>query len=643
VQWGEGKLIIKSIQEMILLLASFPNLYPDELLYSGIARYHQRSGNQGFKQTVEDLYGHRLVSSTIDLPSYLRELADRLSIDYAVDKLINKHTLLPYYAPFLSEECYKKAVTLMEIGSPWGMVHVQLGLPACRVKNPDYLRFCSKCNQEDRAKFGEPYWHRVHQLPGVLLCPNHHIMLTCSKVWFSTKDHKHEFIPLSELEDLSQKPTPFVLQEWDHLLYIAEQSKQLLDNSLLPIGLEVLRQKYIQKLRSLGFVSNSGKKKMNSIVTEFKGFYGDEFLRFSFSDIRADSKETWIHKLFRKPKNSCHPLRHLLVLRFLKENIDLITKNRAYLPFGAGPWPCLNKASDHYGETVINECKIHSCTKTRQPIGVFTCSCGFVYSRRGTDLTIDDQYRRGRVKLFGHVWMNRLKELSQAGSSMRSMAAILGVDAGTVKNQLAKLNGDSKKCVKQLTQELRVRRNRMLKTITLYKDKGRKTIQLMNAKDYVWLYRNDREWLFQHLPDRNHTKSTGRRADWEARDQEISQLTIMAIQKIKQFNPPIRISISEVGRHINQRVFLEKHLDKLPRTKELLMKSKETTDEFQVRRLEWAATKIKNEEMNLKGWRLFKVAGISRDISECVFQKVRDLLFEHDNLFVTKLKSKIDH
>lgn len=155
------------------------------------------------------------------------------------------------------------------------------------------------------------------------------------------------------------------------------------------------------------------------------------------------------------------------------------------------------------------------------------------------------------------------------------------------------------------------------------------------------MYRYDRDWLFQQLPHGKNPKSTFRRVDWKARDQENFQLTIKAIQEIKRFDPPVRITIAQVGRHINQRVFLEKHLEKLQSTKEVLMKSLETTDQFQIRRLEWASVKIQQQAMTLKGWRLLKVAGISRDISECVFQKIQDLLVEHDSLFVAKLKNKL--
>ena len=56
------------------MLSSFPNPYPDEILYSTVARYHQRSGNILFRQTVEELFGDRSAHSAVVLPAGLGAL-----------------------------------------------------------------------------------------------------------------------------------------------------------------------------------------------------------------------------------------------------------------------------------------------------------------------------------------------------------------------------------------------------------------------------------------------------------------------------------------------------------------------------------------------------------------------------------------
>ncbi len=42
------------------------------------------------------------------------------------------------------------------------------------------IRYCPQCLDQDYLTWGEPYWHRVHQLPSVFFCPEHHCALSTS-------------------------------------------------------------------------------------------------------------------------------------------------------------------------------------------------------------------------------------------------------------------------------------------------------------------------------------------------------------------------------------------------------------------------------------------------------------------------------
>src|SRR5712692_7659464 len=39
------------------------------------------------------------------------------------------------------------------------------------------LRYCPACAAGERSRFGECYWHRLHQVPGALLCAEHDLLL----------------------------------------------------------------------------------------------------------------------------------------------------------------------------------------------------------------------------------------------------------------------------------------------------------------------------------------------------------------------------------------------------------------------------------------------------------------------------------
>lgn len=123
----------------------------------------------------------------------------------------------------------------------------------------------------------------------------------------------------------------------------------------------------------------------------------------------------------------------MLLFRFFKCDRDLILYQN--VPFGLGSWPCLNKAANHYRDPVFDECVLTRCSSTKLPVGTFSCSCGFVYSRRGPDKNEIDKFRIGRIKSFGPVWHSKLKVLNEGTISLRKKAAILGVNPMTVKNQ----------------------------------------------------------------------------------------------------------------------------------------------------------------------------------------------------------------
>ncbi|TBL68371.1 TnsD family Tn7-like transposition protein [Paenibacillus thalictri] len=570
---------------MILLLAHFPTLFRDELLYSGIARYHQTSGNKTQKQTIEDLFGDRFVCATVDLPSHLEKLTRRINDGYSVEHLIQYHTLLPYYSTYFHREKVNEAKTLMAQGASSGVVHSRLGLPASLIKSPAQLKFCPQCYNEDLA-IGEPYWRRSHQLPGVVFCDAHKVQLIKSDVTYSTRDHKFAFIPLSEL-NTEQYQIEGINSGWvEHLQFIAEQSACILKS---PLGQKI--PNYTIALQEKGYMTYGGRIRFDRLISDFRGFFGDELLQHLHCPINLKSADTWLHKAVRGNQEITQPLRHLLLNRYLNQPGESNRFHTRSHPFGKGPWPCLNKAADHFEAAVIEQCQVTRCSKTGMPVGTFSCSCGFDYSRRGPDKGIEDRYRVGRIKCFGEAWYAKLIELNGNNKSLRAKAAILGVDPGTVKNQTAFLTN---KCETQV---------RSLSSGGIFPKKIR---------------------------ERKLRESTFGRTNWEERDALLFPEVVKAIEIIKSINKPLRISKSSIIRNIAVDKLLFKitniNLEKLPNTKKLIQASIEATEGYQVRRLVSAADKLRCTEMKVLGWKLLKEAGLNHPLKKAVFKKMNELI-----------------
>lgn len=152
-------------------MLNFPKPYPDELIYSTVARHGVHFGITSPKQLLEEVYDNRKVIATTDLPNQLSAISKHF-IDcsqYDTEYLIYNHTLFPLYAPFVPEARRLKCLHLM-FGFSQGAIHLALGVAASRVKQELSLRYCPQCMQLQKQQYGEYYWRRLWQISGASTC-----------------------------------------------------------------------------------------------------------------------------------------------------------------------------------------------------------------------------------------------------------------------------------------------------------------------------------------------------------------------------------------------------------------------------------------------------------------------------------------
>lgn len=168
------------------MITFFPNFYPDELLYSLLSRYYSKSGYSAYIFAAEDLYENRLIKPDIEFLNPLKkEVIDIITKNTSMETIIKEHTMFPYYGRFIKKERRQKAYeTLLEMN---GSVYNLLAIPTNRNNQKRYLRYCPYCVEEDREKYGETYWHRIHQMIDVDICPIHSCKLINSNVIISSR------------------------------------------------------------------------------------------------------------------------------------------------------------------------------------------------------------------------------------------------------------------------------------------------------------------------------------------------------------------------------------------------------------------------------------------------------------------------
>ncbi len=159
----------------------FPEIYPDELVFSVCSRYHERMGYHTSSGSGRDMFGAPFVRVAVDLPHRLGDLCKAMPFghSYTPDRLLEQHTLYPLYASFVSP---KHAARLRKgIIATRGSVHAFAGALTIKLRS-QLLRYCIECASEDRSKWEETYWHRIHNVTGVEVCPKHDVFLIDSSV-----------------------------------------------------------------------------------------------------------------------------------------------------------------------------------------------------------------------------------------------------------------------------------------------------------------------------------------------------------------------------------------------------------------------------------------------------------------------------
>ncbi|SEJ71109.1 TniQ protein [Propionispira arboris] len=184
------------------MIAYFPAAYPDELLYSQLARYYTKSGYMAYSFAAEELFVSKTVRPDMEfINSYTPAAVQAITRDISMEAVIEKHTMFPCYGRFLPKERRQKA--FQSLVSMLGNYYNLLPIPQSKNGKVHCLRYCPACAAHDREQYGEAYWHRIHQIIGIHVCPVHRCYLMDSSLMISGKatpsfKTAEEMIPQSE-------------------------------------------------------------------------------------------------------------------------------------------------------------------------------------------------------------------------------------------------------------------------------------------------------------------------------------------------------------------------------------------------------------------------------------------------------------
>jgi len=152
------------------MISFFPFVYPDELLYSQLCRYHVRSGNLTYTMTAKDLYARNrfVIPDMLFLNRFNEDALDWICGEDTLKEVVINQTMFPSFVRFIPKENRNTALeALVSMEGNWNNL---LKIPNMGAQ---FFRYCPVCANEDRKTFGETFYHRKHQIYRVRVCPEH--------------------------------------------------------------------------------------------------------------------------------------------------------------------------------------------------------------------------------------------------------------------------------------------------------------------------------------------------------------------------------------------------------------------------------------------------------------------------------------
>lgn len=156
------------------MLGFLPEIYPDELLYSLMSRYANRSGYLLYRAVAEELFCKpKELPNILFLNQYTDNVQSILTKNKSMDSLIQHHTMFNNYGLFLPIERKKEAYDSLLDGDRDYHQKLQMS----KSGKEKTLKFCPVCAQYDLQNCSETYWHRSWQIEDIEICPIHHCYL----------------------------------------------------------------------------------------------------------------------------------------------------------------------------------------------------------------------------------------------------------------------------------------------------------------------------------------------------------------------------------------------------------------------------------------------------------------------------------
>jgi transposase-like protein len=623
------------------MLSYFPQIRDEESTYSILARLQLALQPPNFELLGNMLFGRKTEVGRLNFQGSFDYLCGNLPASFTPETFLYKNTIYPLFTPFISEEKQMSAIEYFKGAYP-DKLHKCLKISEV-TRTRTYIRVCKECVNEDFKTYGEPYYHRQHEIALNCMCHKHRIPLYEYEIFpYKLPCRYNDFYTVLG----SAKPIEVPNRFKDKLLEITDDIAFIFSHNFDGWNIEVTRKRISNRIAEKGYVTANNVTLQKKFSEDFKVYYTDEFLDYMGLNFDINENDSWIRHTTTRKKLTANPLKFILVIRFLFGNFkNFYHYNYDYSLFRHGPYPCLNIVCPEYEKPVINDIMQVNISHG-YPLATFKCKrCGFTYSRRGPDDDDSDLYKKTYVKDYGHLWHEKLKEYAKQGFSLRKISKLLGcTNLDSIKTYISSIS-DDKDISKERHQlsEVAVTSDE-LALVEKYKAMFTSIININPSVNSLDLYRKypdayklvstyDRDWIENTLLRKEEPKISNQhrlQEYWKQKDDYLSKEILAAIDRIKSEKELFeRITIGLIQKYIGY-YNLYQNKDKLPNCFEITNCVCETIPHYQKRRVDFV---MKQKAISSKKITLSKVlydAGLRDRAGQDVINYIEKKINEHN-------------
>ncbi|MFB0999803.1 MAG: TnsD family Tn7-like transposition protein [Colwellia sp.] len=509
--------------------------FPGECAYSLVARAYLQSPYCSWGETNKTLFNVRHVRINVMLPGRLTAFAELTN--HSIDEVRVKATGHVLFALGLVD--IKSRERLINASTETGDKSFGSSLLAVsKLTFSHQIKACPLCAVLDEAEYGVPYWHIIHQYYGVSVCPKHNAKLVIHKTGEGGINRQY-ILPLWEKDEKikSSNKAEELLS-----LYIAKLHDLLCE--FTPIT--PLNKLYQQWLSDRELLTTDGHIRWRILKPQLLSYWQSLFCSFEPVLPLELKGFRFVPNMVHKPRNM-HYIKHVLLMAFLSETPE---------EFFNGPAEA-EKECEVKGKPVRNIEKralelLFVGNSMRSVASQLSCSIGYLK----------------QLALRNHIEVERRRQSISADIERTVWRkAFYGIHRGVIANELDISIGAVEQIIQShqglsqwrhhllMVRRLMARQKELLAFTSTHQGKARNYIK-EHCGAYMWLYKNDKDWLYQHLPpaqSKKHYPSV----DWSARD-------IVLVAQLMSLKPTYS-SLSQIDRELGGHGWLLQYRGELPR------------------------------------------------------------------------------